>query len=197
MSDPIKPADLVSAVDAKPADAVAAPAKPEPRRVTRKPAPEAASVAAPVEPVKGNAPEKGSRVLARLRSQIESQAAAVEEAKLYKSELTEYAKGSLEGLSKEQRAYVEKMAGDNPAKLLATVRELRAAGLLPAPGSAAPANTTPKAPAAPAGSKPGDNDDAVLVEYERLKKLAPTVALDFKHRNEAALKRALSQRTRN
>lgn len=203
MPDPLNPNASVPALDvpaSKPADAPSAPveaapapSKPEPRRLTRKPAAPAPAVAASapkVEPVPSpEQPEKGARLLSRLRSQIERDRALVEEAKGYRAELSEYAKGALEGLTKEQRAYVEKHAGDNPAKLLATVRELRAAGLLSSPTSA-PASTAPKAPAPPAASKPGDDDSAVLAEYERLRKVAPVIALDYATRNSEALKRA-------
>ena len=140
---------------------------------------------------KPEAPEKGSRILARLRSQIEAQSAEVSEAKAYRAELAEYAKGALEGVSKEVRAYVAKLAGDNPAKQLAALRELKAAGLLGAP-VAAPANTAPKA-TSPSGAKPGDDDASILAEYERLKKVAPYVALDYQHRNRDALQRARSR----
>lgn len=203
MPDPVNPAPSVPALDvpaSKPADAPSAPveaapapSKPEPRKLTRKPAAPAPAVAASapkVEPAPAPAePEKGSRLLARMRAQIERDRALVEEAKGYKSELSEYAKNALEGLTKEQRAYIEKHAGDNPAKLLATVRELRAAGLLSSPTSA-PASTAPKAPAPPAASKSGDDDSAVLAEYERLRKVAPVIALDYATRNSEALKRA-------
>ena len=139
-----------------------APEKPAPRRLTRtraeKPV-EAPVEAAPVKPVAE--PERGGRLLSRMKAQIERDRALVEEAKGYRAELAEYAGQALSGISKEARAYVEKVAGDNPAKLLATVRELRAAGLLSSPTSA-PASTAPKAPAPPAASKSGDDDSAVL-----------------------------------
>lgn len=208
VSDAIKPdaapaaAAPVSEPAQTPAEAAPAPARPEPRRITRQAAPApAAPVAAPAqatEPKPSEQPERGSRLLARMRAQIERDRAAVEEAKAYRAELAEYAKGALDGLTKEQRGYVEKLAGDNPAKLLATVRELRAAGLLPAQGaSAAPANTAPRAPTAPAGSSAGDTDSAHLAEYERLRKVAPVVALDYQQRHAAAIQRARSSRTNN
>lgn len=184
---PTTPAPVAAAA-ATTAEAAPVPAKPEPRRIPRKPA--AAAAAAPVSAppaIDADKPEKGARLLSRMRAQLERDRAAVEEAKGYKAELAEYAKGALEGLTKEQRTYVEKQAGDNPARLLATVRELRAAGLLVAPASA-PANTAPKAQAA-ASTKPGD-DEAVLTEYERLRKVAPAIALDYATRNGDALKRA-------
>ena len=206
MPDPLNPNPSVPALDvpaSKPADAPSAPveaapapSKPEPRKLSRKPAAPAPAVAASPskpEPAASPEPEKGARLLSRLRSQIERDRALVDEAKGYKAELAEYAKGALDGLTKEQRAYVERQAGDNPAKLLATVRELRAAGLLSSPTSA-PASTAPKAPAPPAASKSGDDDASVLAEYERLRKIAPVIALDYANRNSDALKRA---RTRN
>lgn len=184
---PIAPV-LDTDTTATPVEAAPVPAKPEPRRVSRKPAAVAAAPVSAPPALDADKPEKGARLLSRLRTQIERDRAAVEEAKGYKAELAEYAKSALEGLTKEQRAFVEKQAGDNPAKLLATVRELRAAGLLVAPTSA-PANTSPKAPQAAPSSKPGD-DDAVLTEYERLRKVAPAIALDYATRNSDALKRA-------
>jgi hypothetical protein len=185
------PADASAAPVAAPEVAAAPPApeKPAPRKFVRSTAP-----SAPVEAPSAKstpAPEKGSRILARLRSQIEAQSAEVSEAKAYRAELAEYAKGALEGVSKEVRAYVAKLAGDNPAKQLAAIRELKAAGLLGAP-VAAPANTAPKA-ASPSGAKPGDDDASILAEYERLKKVAPYVALDYQHRNRDALQRARSR----
>jgi hypothetical protein len=57
---------------------------------------------------------------------------------------------------------------------------------------AAPANTAPKA-TSPSGAKPGDDDASILAEYERLKKVAPYVALDYQHRNRDALQRARSR----
>jgi hypothetical protein len=185
------PADASAAPVAAPEAAAAPPApeKPAPRKFVRATAP-----SAPVEAPSAKstpAPEKGSRILARLRSQIEAQSAEVSEAKAYRAELAEYAKGALEGVSKEVRAYVAKLAGDNPAKQLAAIRELKAAGLLGAP-VAAPANTAPKA-ASPSGAKPGDDDASILAEYERLKKVAPYVALDYQHRNRDALQRARSR----
>ncbi len=142
---------------------------------------------------KPEAPEKGSRILARLRSQIDADRALVEEAKGYREELSQYAKSALDNIPKEARAYIEKIAGDNPAKLLATLRDLKAAGLLGQTSPSAPANTAPKA-SAPSGAKPGDDDSSVLAEYERLRKVAPVIALDYATRNSAALQRA---RTRN
>ena len=167
-----------------------APEKPAPRRLTRQRA-EAAPVA-PVEAApKGVEPERGSRVISRLKAEIERGRASVEEAKAYRDELAEYAKSALDGLPKEARAYIAKVAGDNPAKQLATVRELKAAGLLSQP-SAQPANSGPKA-APPQGAKDGDSDAAALAEYERLRKVAPVLALDFMHRNRDALQRARSR----
>jgi len=185
------PADASAAPVAAPEAAAAPPApeKPAPRKFVRATAP-----SAPVEAPSAKstpAPEKGSRILARLRSQIEAQSAEVSEAKAYRAELAEYAKGALEGVSKEVRAYVAKLAGDNPAKQLAAIRELKAAGLLGAP-VAAPANTAPKA-TSPSGAKPGDDDASILAEYERLRKVAPYVALDYQHRNRDALQRARSR----
>lgn len=169
-----------------------APEKPAPRRLTRtraeKPV-EAPVEAAPAKPVAE--PERGGRLLARMRAQIERDRGLVEEAKGYRAELAEYAGQALSGISKEARAYVEKVAGDNPAKQLATLRELKAAGLLGAPASA-PANSGPKA-APPAGAKDGDSDAAHLAEYERLRKVAPIIALDYAQRNRDALQRARSR----
>jgi hypothetical protein len=172
------------------AAAPAAPEKPAPRRLTRARAEK--PVEAPVEaaPVKAEQPERGARLLSRMRAQIERDRGLVEEAKGYRAELAEYASQALGGISKEARAYVEKMAGDNPAKQLATLRELKAAGLLGAPS--APANSAPKAPA-PQGAQNGDSDAAVLAEYERLKKVAPIIALDYQQRNRDALQRARSR----
>lgn len=136
-------------------------------------------------------PERGSRVISRLKAEIERGRASVEEAKAYRDELAEYAKSALDGLPKEARAYIAKVAGDNPAKQLATVRELKAAGLLSQP-SAQPANSGPKA-APPQGAKDGDSDAAALAEYERLRKVAPVLALDFQHKNRDALQRARSR----
>ena len=198
MSTPIDAAAPVvapveaSAPEAAP-EAVAAPPaaeKPAPRRLTRQRA-----EAAPASPVdvapKGVEPERGSRVISRLKAEIERGRASVEEAKAYRDELAEYAKSALDGLPKEARAYIAKVAGDNPAKQLATLRELKAAGLLGAPASA-PANSGPKA-APPAGAKDGDSDAAHLAEYERLRKVAPVIALDYAQRNRDALQRARSR----
>ena len=90
------------------------------------------------------------------------------------------------------RSYVEKLAGDNPAKQLAALRELRAAGLLGSTAATAPANSAPRAPATP-DAKSGDADGAVLAEYERLRKVAPVIALDYAQRNRDALQRARSR----
>ena len=186
------PADASAAPVAAPEAAAAPPApeKPAPRKFVRSTAPSAPVEAHSASAKSTPAPEKGSRILARLRSQIEAQSAEVSEAKAYRAELAEYAKGALGGISKEARSYVEKVAGDNPAKQLATLRELKAAGLLGAPS--APANTAPKA-TSPSGAKPGDDDASILAEYERLKKVAPYVALDYQHRNRDALQRARSR----
>lgn len=175
-------------------EAVAAPVAPEkaaPRKLVR-----SRAEAAPVAPEKAAAkvaaePERGSRVISRLKAEIERGRSEVEEAKAYRAELAEYAKSALDGLTKEARAYVAKIAGENPAKQLATVRELKAAGLLGQP-STAPANSGPKA-TAPAGAQPGDSDSAALAEYERLRKVAPVLALDFQHKNRDALQRARSR----
>jgi hypothetical protein len=180
-----------ASVDASKASAEAP--KPAPRKFVRATAP-SAPVEAPSASAKSTpAPEKGSRILARLRSQIDADRALVEEAKGYREELSQYAKSALDNIPKEARAYVEKIAGDNHAKLLATLRDLKAAGLLGQTSPSAPANTAPKA-SAPSGAKPGDDDSSVLAEYERLRKVAPVIALDYATRNSAALQRA---RTRN
>lgn len=168
-------------------EAVAAPPaaeKPAPRRLTRSRAEEA-----PAAPEKVT--ERGSRVIARLKAELERNRSSVEEAHSYRSELAEYAKSALDGLPKEARAYIARVAGDNPAKQLATVRELKAAGLL-AQSSAQPANSGPKA-APPAGAKDGDSDAVALAEYERLRRVAPVLALDFQHKNRDALQRARSR----
>jgi hypothetical protein len=172
------------------AAAPAAPEKPAPRRLTRTRAEK--PVEAPVEaaPVKAEQPERGARLLSRMRAQIERDRGLVEEAKGYRAELAEYAASALGGISKEARSYVEKVAGDNPAKQLATLRELKAAGLLGAPS--APANSAPKA-APPQGAQNGDSDAAILAEYERLRKVAPIIALDYQQRNRDALQRARSR----
>lgn len=171
-------------------EAVAAPVAPEkaaPRKLVR-----SRAEAAPVAAAKPAAePERGSRVISRLKAEIERGRASVEEAASYRAELAEYAKSALDGLTKEARAYVAKIAGENPAKQLATVRELKAAGLL-GQVNAAPANSGPKA-TAPAGAQPGDSDAAALAEYERLRKVAPVLALDFSHKNRDALQRARSR----
>ena len=169
----------------------AAPEKPAPRRLTRARADRPVEVPVEAAPVKAEQPERGARLLSRMRAQIERDRGLVEEAKGYRAELAEYAASALGGISKEARAYVEKVAGDNPAKQLATLRELKAAGLLGAPASA-PANSAPKAPA-PQGAQNGDSDAAVLAEYERLKKVAPIIALDYQQRNRDALQRARSR----
>ena len=137
-------------------------------------------------------PDRGSRIISRLKAEIERDRGLVDEAKSYRAELAEYAGQALNGIAKEARAYVEKVAGDNPAKQLATLRELKAAGLLGAPAASAPANSGPKA-APPAGAKDGDGDAAVLAEWERLKKVAPIIALDYAQRNRDALQRARSR----
>ena len=193
----------VLATESSPAPASAPAEKPTPRKFARAsraetvaaaPAPAPTPVSSKTEKTsKVEVPEKGSRILARLRSQIEADRASVEEAKSYREELSQYARGALEGLPKEARAYIEKIAGENPAKQLATLRELRAAGLLSAPAPAAPANTAPRAPA-PANAKPGDDDASVLAEYERLRKVAPVIALDYETRNRDAIKRARTAR---
>jgi hypothetical protein len=198
--DPTAPpivAPVEGTVPATPAPEAAAaplaPEKPAPRRLTRQRAEkpvEAPVEAAPVKPVAE--PERGGRLLSRMKAQIERDRALVEEAKGYRAELAEYAGQALNGISKEARAYVEKVAGDNPAKQLATLRELKAAGLLGAPAASAPANSGPKA-APPAGAKDGDGDAAVLAEYERLRKVAPIIALDYAQRNRDALQRARSR----
>ena len=190
----------VLATESAPAPASATAEKPTPRKFARASRPAETVAAAPAsvsskteKTSKVEAPEKGSRILARLRSQIEADRAAVEEAKSYREELSQYARGALADLPKEARGYIEKIAGENPAKQLATLRELRAAGLLAAPAPAAPANTAPRAPA-PANAKPGDDDASVLAEYERLRKVAPVIALDYETRNRDALKRARTAR---
>lgn len=190
----------VLATESAPAPVPVPAEKPTPRKFARASRPAEPVAAAPAsvsskteKTSKVEAPEKGSRILARLRSQIEADRAAVEEAQSYRDELLQYARGALEGLPKEARGYIEKIAGENPAKQLATLRELRAAGLLAAPAPAAPANTAPRAPA-PANVKPGDDDASVLAEYERLRKVAPVIALDYETRNRDAIKRARTAR---
>lgn len=190
----------VLATESAPASVPVPAEKPTPRKFARASRPAETVAAAPAsvsskteKTSKVEAPEKGSRILARLRSQIEADRAAVEEAKSYREELSQYARGALEGLPKEARSYIEKIAGENPAKQLATLRELRSAGLLAAPAPAAPANTAPRAPA-PANAKPGDDDASVLAEYERLRKVAPVIALDYAQRNRDALQRARTAR---
>lgn len=190
----------VLATESAPAPVPVPAEKPTPRKFARASRPAETVAAAPAsvsskteKTSKVEAPEKGSRILARLRSQIEADRAAVEEAKSYREELSQYARGALEGLPKEARSYIEKIAGENPARQLATLRELRAAGLLAAPAPAAPANTAPRAPA-PANVKPGDDDASVLAEYERLRKVAPVIALDYETRNRDAIKRARTAR---
>lgn len=175
------------------AAAPVAPEKPAPRKLTRTRAekPVEAPVVAAAKPVLPE--ERGARAISRLKSEIERNRASVEEAKAYRAELAEYAGQALGGISKEARSYVEKIAGDNPAKQLAALRELRAAGLLGSTANAAaPANSAPRAPA-PADAKSGDADGAVLAEYERLRKVAPVIALDYAQRNRDALQRARSR----
>jgi hypothetical protein len=91
------------------------------------------------------------------------------------------------------RAYVAKVAGDDPAKRLDTLHALRAAGLVP---TTVPAGATTAPAMASPSTVPTPNPDAVLLaEHERLSSSSPMLAAAFAARNGAALTRARAAKT--
>jgi len=171
------PAPVAAPAEAAPAPAAAAPApvpaKPRALNPWAKRAPAAAPVAvAPADPA-----------VAALSTQVESLRGLV----------ARQADEALSGAPESVRAYVAKIAGDDPAKRLDTLHALRAAGLVP---TTVPAGATTAPAMASPSTVPTPNPDAVLLaEHERLSSSSPMLAAAFAARNGAALTRARAAKT--
>jgi len=171
------PAPVAAPVEAAPAPAAAAPApapaKPRALNPWAKRSPAAAPVAvAPADPA-----------VAALSTQVESLRGLV----------ARQADEALNGAPESVRAYVAKVAGDDPAKRLDTLHALRAAGLVP---TTVPAGATTAPAMASPSTVPTPNPDAVLLaEHERLSSSSPMLAAAFAARNGAALTRARAAKT--
>ncbi len=138
---------------------------------------------------------ESERLTARV-AELEAQAA---KASGYAAVIANRAVAELGALNDKARAYVTAAAGDDPAKQLATIDQMRASGLLetPAPvvASAAPA-TTSAAPVAPVvrdttparGAPPDAGAGRVTdhrAEWERLQKINPIAAAAYGNRHAA------------
>jgi len=171
------PAPVAAPAEAAPAPAAAAPApapaKPRALNPWAKRSPAAAPVAvAPADPA-----------VAALSTQVESLRGLV----------ARQADEALNGAPESVRAYVAKVAGDDPAKRLDTLHALRAAGLVP---TTVPAGATTAPAMASPSTVPTPNPDAVLLaEHERLSSSSPMLAAAFAARNGAALTRARAAKT--
>lgn len=182
MSDAVEtpaPAPVAAPAEAAPAPAAAAPApapapaKPRALNPWAKRAPAAAPVAVtPADPA-----------VAALSTQVESLRGLV----------ARQADEALNSAPESVRAYVAKVAGDDPAKRLDALHALRAAGLVP---TTVPAGATTAPAMASPSTVPTPNPDAVLLaEHERLSSSSPMLAAAFAARNGAALTRARAAKT--
>ena len=179
MSDAVEtpaPAPVAAPAEAAPAPAAAAPApapaKPRALNPWAKRAPAAPAAVAPADPA-----------VAALSTQVESLRGLV----------ARQADEALSGAPESVRAYVAKLAGDDPAKRLDTLHALRAAGLVP---TTVPAGATTAPAMASPSTVPTPNPDAVLLaEHERLSSSSPMLAAAFAARNGAALTRARAAKT--
>jgi len=170
------PAPVAAPAEAAPAPAAAAPApapaKPRALNPWAKRAPAAPAAVAPADPA-----------VAALSTQVESLRGLV----------ARQADEALSGAPESVRAYVAKLAGDDPAKRLDTLHALRAAGLVP---TTVPAGATTAPAMASPSTVPTPNPDAVLLaEHERLSSSSPMLAAAFAARNGAALTRARAAKT--
>ena len=105
----------------------------------------------------------------------------------------------LSALPANVAATVRAIAGDDPVAQRKAINAMRANGLAVSPTAplAPPASTT--MPAAPvADVKPaaaGSDDAARLNEYEKLTKVAPTIAAAYRTSHADSINRALAART--
>lgn len=116
------------------------------------------------------------------------------------------ADAEMASLTEAQRAAVVRLAGDDPARTLSTITELRVGGLLPAVGASATTTTAeppkpvpaPASTAAPAPPAPQPNPAPTpnhLATYQDLEKRNPVAAAHYYLAHASAIQAAQQQRT--
>jgi capsule polysaccharide export protein KpsE/RkpR len=113
----------------------------------------------------------------------------------YAAVIAARASAEMDALPEQARLFVQASAGDDPARRLATIDQMRATGMLmtqPAKPAETPASTTPAAPPPPANTAPRAAAPAVTsapaitdhrAEYERLMAENPFAAAAYAERH--------------
>lgn len=133
----------------------------------------------------------------KLREQNEKLRKELEVSKDYKEAVAVSAQKELSKLSEQQKAYVESVAGEDPAKVIKTIESLKASGLLKVEPVTPPVVQAPPAPprvpatTAPGGQPPKPVETTVpsttLEVWESLQKTNPFLAASFYTKNAASI----------
>lgn len=197
-----------AAVTAAPAAPVAAPAAPAPAPVATAPAASPPEAAKPpyLNPwaTRGKAPAaKPAEVRPSSVSASPTTPAADPRVDALMAVLGETVAQDLSGVPANVAATIRAIAGEDPVAQRKALNAMRANGLASvtpaaAPSSiAAPASTTmPTAPVSVAAT-PANTDAARLAEYEKLSKVAPILASQYRQTHGAAIDRATKSRPTN
>ena len=204
MSDPTNPTALAAQEPAQGAPAAVTPSAPAPAAAAPQTPAEAPAKPAYVNPWKGRAPAPVAPAASAAPVSPSSPAPASQPASdpridALMSVLGETVAQDLSALPANVAATVRAIAGDDPVAQRKAINAMRANGLAVSPTAplAPPASTT--MPAAPvADVKPaaaGSDDAARLNEYEKLSKVAPTIAAAYRTSHADSINRALAART--
>ena len=201
-----------AAVTADPVAPVAAPVAPAPAPVATAPAASPPEAAKPpyLNPwaARGKAPAakpaaKPAEVRPSLVSASPTTPAADPRVDALMAVLGETVAQDLSGVPANVAATIRAIAGEDPVAQRKALNAMRANGLASvtpaaAPSSiAAPASTTmPTAPVSVAAT-PANTDAARLAEYEKLSKVAPILASQYRQAHGAAIERASKSRPNN
>lgn len=204
MSDPTNPIAPAAQEPAAAPPAAAAPSAPAPAAAAPQTPAEAPAKPAYVNPWKGRAPAPVAPAASAAPVAPPSPAPASQPASdpridALMNVLGETVAQDLSALPANVAATVRAIAGDDPVAQRKAINAMRANGLAVSPAAplAPPASTT--MPAAPVVDvKPaaaGSDDAARLTEYEKLSKVAPTIAAAYRTSHADSINRALAART--
>jgi len=133
----------------------------------------------------------------RLKDENKALKKDADEATELRTALEGHATVALAALTDDQRAVVQQIAGDSPAKQLKTIETLKPTwstqGTPSAPAAASPPATTTQTAPAPAGAAPPSEN--LLAQYEDLQEKNPLRASHFYLANALAIEKASKART--
>lgn len=201
MSDPTNPTAPVAQEPAQGIPAPAAPSAPAPAAAAPQTAPETPAKPPYVNPWQGRTPAPAASAAKAPAPLAAPPAASVADPRVdaLMAVLGETVAQDLGALPPNVAATVKAIAGDDPVAQRKAINAMRANGLASVATAAPlppPASTVmPAAPAAPIAQSPAADDGARLVEYEKLAKVAPTLANAYRLSHADSISRALAART--